>query len=142
MTESDAAQLKRYLLIGAVAVTGVVTVGFALRALKRRQLLGPLGMLIHPRVGAALMAYDATRKLRGTSEDAAIRARYAGRPDLTEIRRRQPRPLHKLYGKNPTPEQVFASKAEWSRWNSEYRRASKEYKAAVEAMNELLRRRG
>lgn len=92
------------------------------------------GALYYHRKGSA------NKKLSGPHEDGAARARYDAKPDLTEIQRRKPRPLHKLYGKNPTPEQIAASKAEWSRWNSEHRRATKEYRAAVEGMNELLRR--
>jgi hypothetical protein len=62
-------------------------------------------------------------------------------PDLAEIRKRQPRPLHKLYGKNPTPEQIAASKAEHRAWNSEYRKAQKLYKALVEESNRRFHKR-
>jgi hypothetical protein len=70
--------------------------------------------------------------------DPSVQALYDRKPDLAEIRKRKPRPLHKLYGPNPTPEQIAASKAEHAKWNSEYRKASKLHKAAVEQMNEAL----
>ncbi len=143
-TSSTASTLKRGLIIAGLGVAAVAIIGYTFKALKNRQLLGPIGMLLAPKVvGPALMAYDARRlsAAKDANPDAAsIRARYEARPDLTEIQKRRPRPLHKLYGQNPTPEQIASSKAEHSRWNSEYRRAMKEHKAAVEANNELLRR--
>jgi len=63
-TSSTSMKLKKGLIIAGVGVAGIAIVGYALRALKRRQLLGPIGMLISPRfVGPALMAYDARRNL-------------------------------------------------------------------------------
>lgn len=143
-TSSNAATLKRALIIAGIGAAGVAIIAYTFSALKKRQLLGPIGMLLAPKVvGPALMAYD-NRRLSSAkdvhSDAASIRARYEAKPNLTEIQKRRPRPLHKLYGPNPTPEQTAISRTEHSRWNSEYRRASKEYKAAVEGMNELLRR--
>lgn len=53
---------------------------------------------------------------------------------LTEIQRRKPRPLHKLY-RNPTPEQAAAHKIIESRWRSEWNKARKEHAALVEKSN-------
>lgn len=58
---------------------------------------------------------------------------------LTEIRSRQPRPVEKLYGPNPTPEQRASQEAKIRDWRREMTKATKLHKETVEKSNEWIR---
>lgn len=61
-TAGGMSKLKKGLIVAGVAIAGIALTGYAWRSLQNRQLLGPIGMLVSPKlVGPALMAYDASR---------------------------------------------------------------------------------
>jgi ribosomal protein S25 len=47
---------------------------------------------------------------------------------MAKLRDVQPRPLNKMYGKNPTPDQIASHKEATKAWDRQYRKASKEQK--------------
>ena len=51
--------------------------------------------------------------------------------EMARLREFKPRPLHKRYGQNPTPEQVKSHRDEERAWNKVYRKASAEQKRAM-----------
>jgi hypothetical protein len=76
-TSSTSSKIKKGLIIAGIGVVGIVVVGYALSALKKRQLLGPIGMLISPKfAGPALMAYDARRNLESRPSTEGYRVAY------------------------------------------------------------------
>ena len=62
--------------------------------------------------------------------------------EMSALRDSKPRPLNKMYGPNPTPEQVASHRAAVRKWDSEYRALSKAQKAALERDNKAFRERG
>jgi len=62
---------------------------------------------------------------------------------LSDLRDTKPRPLNKLYGPNPTAQQVSSHKVAMSAWSKEYNPLLKKYKKLVETSNmEILKSRG
>jgi len=57
---------------------------------------------------------------------------------LTELQKSKPRPVEKMYGPNPTPEQRASQEALIRKWNSERAKALKAHKAEVEKSNEWI----
>jgi len=93
------------------------------------------------RLEAEAGKYGHTRHLVGGAEpeqadgDAGNRSIDLSRK-LTELRKRQPRPLAKMFGtKGPTPEQKAKYDADARAWQSEYRKTQAAHKKAVEASN-------
>ncbi len=60
---------------------------------------------------------------------------------MSELRAVRPRPIERLYGKNPTSEQRAQHALAERTWNAEYRRASKSQKIALEQDNAAFRAR-
>jgi hypothetical protein len=69
-------------------------------------------------------AWNRSREFTGSASDWAL--------EMVRLREFKPRPLHKRYGKNPTPEQVAFHKEEERNWNRLYRYASKMQKKMLE----------
>lgn len=57
---------------------------------------------------------------------------------LTDVQTRKPRPLKKLFGKTPTPEQEQLHASAMRDWNREHRAAQKAHKDQVKKSNEWL----
>jgi len=68
-------------------------------------------------------AWNRSREFTGSASDWAL--------EMARLREFKPRPLHKRYGKNPTPDQVHAHKEEERAWNKLYRYASKMQKMTL-----------
>jgi hypothetical protein len=59
--------------------------------------------------------------------------------EMARLRTLKPRPLHKRYGKNPTPSQTETHKAEERAWNRLYRFASATQKRLLKRVNARYR---
>jgi len=62
--------------------------------------------------------------------------------EMARLREIKPRPLHKRYGKSPTPEQAALHKEEERVWNAKYRYASAMQKITLERDNAEFRATG
>ena len=87
---------------------------------------------------------EAERRHAGAAKPAAAIAHEVGgqrtaagwAAEMSRLRDKQPRPLHKLYGRNPTPEQITAHKEATRAYEKEYRHASKMQKETLARENE------
>jgi hypothetical protein len=83
---------------------------------------------------------DVLRRLRKTSRSTEKSASdWAG--EMARLRDLRPRPLHKRYGRNPTPEQIERHRGEEREWSKLYRHATKMQKAQLAKDNAEFRRR-
>lgn len=62
--------------------------------------------------------------------------------EMSRLRSVKPRPLLKLYGRNPTDEQKREHKAEEGSWNAAYRHASSMQKKRLKEENEAWQKMG
>lgn len=92
-------------------------------------------------------APDDEGEVAGAAEPPAAGAEPAQRSaaewaeEMARLRQEKPRPLNKLFGPNPTPEQVEQHAAQMREWNRKYRHASAEQKKALERDNAAFRAR-
>lgn len=82
---------------------------------------------------------DTSEKRVDGSDEPQSAAEWAN--EMTRLRSVKPRPLEKLYGKNPTEKQVAEHKEATRKWDAQYRKASKMQKQTMEAENAAFRQK-